>query len=100
MRLDVVVDAQGLSKSALAAWLSGAKRRIGYGGRWGRELSPWLNTELVDPGDLHAVDRSLRLLEPLGIQSPAVRFQASPTRGRPRRGRRHPPRRILPGTLP
>jgi heptosyltransferase I len=75
MRLDVAIDAQGLTKSALAAWLSGAPRRIGYGGRWARELSPWLNTERVDPGDGHAVDRSLGLLRPLGIETPAVHFQ-------------------------
>jgi ADP-heptose:LPS heptosyltransferase len=56
------------------AWLSGAKRRIGFGGAWGRELSPWLNTELVGADGLHAVDRHLLLLGPLGIQSLAVRF--------------------------
>jgi lipopolysaccharide heptosyltransferase I len=75
MRFEVAIEAQGLSKAAVAAWLSGAKRRIGLGGVWGRELSPWLNTELVDGDGLHAVQRSLRLLGPLGIESPAVRFQ-------------------------
>jgi lipopolysaccharide heptosyltransferase I len=74
LRFDVAIDAQGLTKSAVAAWLSGARRRIGLGGRWGRELSPWLNTERVEADDLHAVDRSLRLLRPLGIESPEVRF--------------------------
>ena len=54
-RFDLALEAQGLTKSAVAAWLSGAKRRIGFGGRWGRELSPWLNTELVDAADRHAV---------------------------------------------
>ena len=58
-RFDVALEAQGLIKAAIAAWLSGAKRRIGFGGRWGRELSPWLNTELVDASDLHAVQRNL-----------------------------------------
>jgi lipopolysaccharide heptosyltransferase I len=74
-RFDLVLEAQGLTKAAVAAWLSGAKRRIGFGGRWGRELSPWLNTELVDASDRHAVQRNLALLEPLGIRTPAVRFQ-------------------------
>ena len=64
-----------MTKAAVAAWLSGAKRRIGFGGQWGRELSPWLNTELVDASDRHAVLRNLALLEPLGIHAPAVRFQ-------------------------
>ncbi|MGA2068960.1 MAG: glycosyltransferase family 9 protein [Thermoguttaceae bacterium] len=75
MRLDVAVDVQGLSKAAIAAWLSGAKRRIGPGGSWGRELSPWLNTELVDGDGLHPVQRGLSLLRPLGIESPVIRFQ-------------------------
>jgi lipopolysaccharide heptosyltransferase I len=74
-RFDLVLEAQGLTKAAVAAWLSGAKRRIGFGGQWGRELSPWLNTELVDASDRHAVERNLALLEPLGIRGPAVRFQ-------------------------
>ncbi len=74
-RFDVALDAQGLTKSAVAAWLSGCKRRIGFGGRWGREFTPWLNTEFVDAADRHAVMRCLALLEPLGISKPTVRFQ-------------------------
>ncbi len=42
---------------------------------WGRELSRWLNTELVDTIAEHAVDRTLELLGPLGIESPDVQFQ-------------------------
>jgi heptosyltransferase I len=75
MRLDLAIEAQGLTKAAIGAWLSGAKRRIGFGGVWGRELSPWLNTELVNGDGLHAVERNLRLVTPLGIESPDVRFQ-------------------------
>ena len=75
LRFDVAIDAQGLTKSAVVAWLSGARRRIGLGGTWGRELSPWLNTERIEADDLHAVDRGLRLLRPLGIESPEVRFE-------------------------
>ncbi len=74
LAFDTTIDAQGLTKSAVAAWLSGAKRRIGMGGRWGREISRWLNNDLVDTDGLHAVERALKLLEPLGIRSPAVRF--------------------------
>ena len=74
LAFDTAIDAQGLTKSAVVAWLSGAKRRIGMGGRWGREISRWLNNELVDTDGLHAVQRGLKLLEPLGIQSPDVRF--------------------------
>ena len=74
LAFDTAIDAQGLTKSALVAWLSGAKRRIGMGGRWGREFSRWLNSDLVATDGLHAIRRGLKLLEPLGIQSPAVRF--------------------------
>jgi lipopolysaccharide heptosyltransferase I len=74
---DTAIDIQGLSKSAAVAWLSGARLRIGMGGRWGREVSRWLNNRLVDTGDLHAIERGLKLLEPLGIRSPEVRFDVS-----------------------
>ncbi len=74
MRLDVAIDPQGLTKSALVGWLSGAKRRIGPRGQWGRELSPWLNNELIRPTAPHLVDRTLKLLRPLGIERPGVEF--------------------------
>lgn len=74
-RFDVAIDAQGLFKSALVAWLSGAPRRIGYGDRWGRECSPFLQTDLISTRTKHTVDRTLELLRPLGIESPAVHFR-------------------------
>jgi len=73
-RFDLAIDAQGLTKSAIVAWLAGVPRRIGFGNPWGRELSRRLNTELVDTSRPHAVDRHLELLRPLGIESAAVRF--------------------------
>lgn len=73
-RPDVVLEAQGLTKSALVGWLSSCRRRIGFRGVWGRELSPWLNTRLVDGDRMHVVDRNLALLGPLGIDRPEVRF--------------------------
>lgn len=74
-RFDVAVDLQGLTKSAAAARLSGARVRIGYDGHDGRELSRWLNNRLATPTAEHVVDRTLQLLEPLGIQRPAVNFR-------------------------
>ncbi len=71
---DVVIDPQGLTKSAMLGWLSGAPRRIGIKGRWGRELSPWLNNTLVETSSDHVVDRSMELLCKLDIQSPQVEF--------------------------
>ncbi len=46
-RFSLVIDAQGLLKSGLMAWLSGAPRRIGLGSREG---SGWLMTERIERG--------------------------------------------------
>jgi heptosyltransferase I len=73
-QFDITLDLQGLTKSAIAAWLSGAKRRIGFGGEMGREASRLLNRERVTPKSAHVVDRYLELLGPLGIEKPAVHF--------------------------
>jgi lipopolysaccharide heptosyltransferase I len=75
LNFDTTIDVQGLTKSAVAAWLSGAPRRIGFDGAKGRELSRWLNTELVPSTATHIVDCNLELLRPLGIESPTVRFE-------------------------
>lgn len=74
-KFDVTIDCQGLTKSALAGWLSGAPKRIGLGGKRGGELSRILNNTLVQPVFSHVVDRSLELLIPLDIHSPKVRWQ-------------------------
>lgn len=73
-RFDVAIDPQGLTKSGIVAWLSGAKRRIGFDKPRGRELSRLMNRELVVPVNQHLVDAQLELLKPLGINSPNVRF--------------------------
>ena len=75
LRFDTAIDVQSLTKSAVLAWLSRAKRRIGFGNPGGRELSKWFNNERVDPKTTHVVDRYLELLRLLGIESPTVRFQ-------------------------
>lgn len=74
-QFDVVIDPQGLTKSAVLGWASGAKERIGFASPVGRELSPWLNTKLVAPGTTHLVDRQLELLAPLGISDCSVEFR-------------------------
>lgn len=76
---DIAIDPQGLTKSAMLGWLSGSKRRLGIKGRWGRELSPWLNNELVQTTENHVVDRSLELLQQLKIDSPQVKFELPTT---------------------
>ena len=74
-QFDLVLDPQSLTKSALPGRLSAAPRRIGFAKPHGREAAPWLNTELVAPQTSHAVDRTLELLRPLGIESPHVEFR-------------------------
>ena len=73
-RFDILLDTQGLAKSALVGWLGGVSRRIGFDRPAGRELSPWLQTERVVSRQTHMVERYLELLAPLGIERPAVQF--------------------------
>ncbi len=68
-QFEVAIDPQGITKSAMLGWLSAAPTRIGIRGRWGRELSPFLNNRLVETKSLHVVDRSIELLAPLGIEN-------------------------------
>ncbi len=74
LRFDATIDLQCLTKSAIAARLSGARRRIGKAGVHGRELSRWFHNELVEVGGTHVIDHYLQMLRPLGIESPEVRF--------------------------
>ncbi len=79
LRFDATIDIQGLSKSSITAWLSGAPWRVGYDGRDGREVSRWCNNVRVLPKTTHIVDRNLELLQPFGIEHPRVRFDLQDT---------------------
>ncbi len=74
LRFNTTIDLQCLTKSAIAAWLSGAPRRIGKAGAHGRELSRWFHNQLVAVGGSHVIEHYLQLLRPLGIESPHVDF--------------------------
>lgn len=65
-RFDVAIDMQGLLKSGLLTWASGARRRIGLGSREG---SQWLMTEVVKRGGIERRISSeyLYLAEQLGL---------------------------------
>ena len=67
-QVEISIDPQGLTKSALLGRISGAKRRIGLAGKWAGEAAPWTYTERVEPVNEHIVPRSLSLLRPLGIE--------------------------------
>jgi heptosyltransferase I len=62
LHIDVTFDPQSLTKSAVCAWLSGAKTRIGFAKPHGRELAPWLNNRLIRAQQTHVVPRYLELL--------------------------------------
>lgn len=71
---DLTIDVQGLFKSSFAAWISGAKYRMGFGGQDAREGSWLFNNIRVVPDEEHLVDRNFQLLQPLGIVGGSVLF--------------------------
>ena len=72
---DAAIDFQGLWKSAVVAWISRARERIGYAAPWLREPSAgMLYTQRVSPpGRVHVVKENLALVESLGAR--ATRWQ-------------------------
>lgn len=77
-RFDVALDLQGLLKSGLLAWLTGAPLRIGFAAARCREpLNVLFTTRHVSPPPTarHAVEECLALLEPLGVRDPVVEFR-------------------------
>ena len=66
-KYDLVVDAQGLGRSGLISFSSGASMRLGL--RSARELG-WLgyNQRVSCPSDLHTVDQMMSLITHLGIE--------------------------------
>lgn len=69
---DVVLDVQGLTKSGLVSWWSGAPRRVGFAGAESRELNRLFLTErrAVAAG-LHVVEQNLQMLEAVGLEVPS-----------------------------
>jgi lipopolysaccharide heptosyltransferase I len=72
LRCNVAIDLQGLTKSAIAAKLSGARRRIGFAAPAGRELSSWLNNERFTPTTTHVIEQNLELLQSLITHPPRI----------------------------
>jgi lipopolysaccharide heptosyltransferase I len=73
-RPDVTLDLQGLLKSGIAAWLSGATVRIGPARPDAREGSWLAATHRVPLRATHVVERNCELLAPLGIHAQPVDF--------------------------
>lgn len=73
---DLVLDLQGLLRSGLMTFATGAPRRVGLAGS--REGARWFYTDVIaDPGrqGLHAVDRYWRIVEALGAGETPKRFR-------------------------
>jgi lipopolysaccharide heptosyltransferase I len=73
---DAALDFQGLWKSAVVAWLSRARERIGFAGPWLREPSAGvLYTQRVLPREhVHVVEENLALVERLGARTERWQF--------------------------
>ena len=70
---DLAVDMQGLFRSGLVAFLSGAPVRVGFNNA--RELAPLFYTHKIDaPLDLHAVERNIKLVASLGCENQEIKF--------------------------
>jgi len=75
LRTDIAVDAQGLIKSGMIAWASGAGMRVGFDHSSCREgLSVAFTTHWAPPIERphHVVEKNLSLLNPLGIEIPSA----------------------------
>lgn len=72
---DVAIDFQGLYKSALLCWASGARRRVGFASGFAREpAASVFYTERVRPRGPHMVEQNLALAEALGARTSTPRF--------------------------
>ncbi|MCK6439556.1 MAG: glycosyltransferase family 9 protein [Planctomycetes bacterium] len=69
VRYDAVLDMQGLLRSGVLAWLSGAGKRIGFSDA--REGASFFYTDRVQPspGAVHSVERMCALLPALGVDA-------------------------------
>lgn len=81
-RFDLVVDLQGLLRSGLIAWATGAPCRIGF--REAREGSPFFYTHRVRGGrEIHAAERYMKVATFLGCESSPLVFPLPPFPPRP-----------------
>src|SRR5258708_18276385 len=72
-KFDITLDLQGLSKSAIVAWASGAPYRYGYD--WLREVAPVFERRVPRrPESVHVVDQFLDVARFLGADVDDVEF--------------------------
>lgn len=68
-RFDVSFDLQGLLRSGLVSWLSGAKCRIGFADADEGSVRFYHKTYMPESPDLNAQQRNLNLLKAIGVNS-------------------------------
>jgi heptosyltransferase-1 len=79
-RYDVAVDAQGLLKSALLAYLAGAGRVVGLArGHLREPMAGWAYDATVEPTGPHVVDNALALAQAAGAAVAPPRFALQPS---------------------
>ncbi len=73
---DAALDFQGLWKSAVVAWMSSAKKRIGFAAKDLREPSAGIlySQTIPRPKQVHAVKENMALVESLGAHSEQWQF--------------------------
>ncbi|HUV65404.1 MAG TPA: glycosyltransferase family 9 protein [Sedimentisphaerales bacterium] len=73
-RFDVAFDFQGLFRTAVLAWLSGCKRRVGMANA--REFATIFYTDKIppDPNNRHLVDYYIRMIRAAGATELGVEF--------------------------
>jgi heptosyltransferase I len=74
-RFDLVVDLQGLFRSAAIGWVAGSSLLVGFEN--GREGSPWFYSRRVPVphSEMHAVDRYLLVAKAVGAESGVPEFR-------------------------
>lgn len=82
-RFRVAFDIQGLTKSAVAARLSGARLRIGFARGEAREVAPLLDNRVLQPEGRHAVDMTLSLIRGINLPIPKQAEFVLPPCGEP-----------------
>jgi len=70
---EITLDLSGSFSSSFAAWVSGAKFRVGFAGR-NTGGPPLLNNVRVSVNEKHDIDRYLQLLEPFDVYGCSVAF--------------------------
>ena len=78
-RYTCAIDFQGLYKSALPAFASGAPRRIGFPSTYAREgFASMFYTDKINPRGAHKVDHNLTLAAAAGARTSTPRFPLTP----------------------